>query len=122
MKSVARRLYSVPPAHGAIVVGMILADAALKQSWSTELEGMCKRINSMRKLFTDKMAAKGSKQDFSFVSSQYGMFSMLGLSVDQVQRLKKDYSVYMVNSSRVNIAGISEDNIDYLTDSVLAVL
>lgn len=122
MKSVARRLYSVPPAHGAIVVGMILADAALKQSWATELEGMCKRINSMRKLFTDMMAAKGSKQDFSFVSSQYGMFSMLGLTVDQVQRLKKDYSVYMVNSSRVNIAGISEDNIDYLTDSVLAVL
>ena len=122
MKSVARRLYSVPPAHGAIVVGMILADAALRQSWSTELEGMCQRIISMRKLFTDKMVEKGSKQDFSFVSSQYGMFSMLGLSVDQVQRLKKDYSVYMVNSSRVNIAGISENNIEYLTDSVLAVL
>jgi len=122
MKSVARRLYSVPPAHGAIIVGMILADAALRQSWSAELDGMCQRINSMRKLFTEQMEKKGSKQDFSFVRSQYGMFSMLGLSVEQVQRLKKEYSVYMVNSSRVNIAGISEGNIDYLTDSVLAVL
>lgn len=122
MKSVARRLYSVPPAHGAIIVGMILADASLRQSWSSELEGMCERINSMRKLFVEKMVKKGSIQDFSFVRSQYGMFSMLGLSVEQVQRLKKEYSVYMVNSSRVNIAGISEDNIDYLTDSVLAVL
>lgn len=122
MKSIARRLYSVPPAHGAIIVGMILADATLKQSWEKELESMCQRINGMRKLFTDKMKQKGSKQDFSFVSHQFGMFSMLGLSVDQVQRLKKDFSVYMVNSSRVNIAGISESNIDYLTDSVLAVL
>jgi len=122
MKSVARRLYSVPPAHGAIIVGMILADATLRQSWSSELDGMCQRINSMRQLFTEQMEKKGSKQDFSFVRSQYGMFSMLGLSVEQVQRLKKEYSVYMVNSSRVNIAGISEDNIDYLTDSVLAVL
>lgn len=122
MKSVARRLYSVPPAHGAILVGMILADPALKQSWSTELESMCERINSMRTLFTEQMQKKGSKQDFSFVRSQYGMFSILGLSVEQVQRLKKEYSVYMVNSSRVNIAGISMDNIDYLTDSILAVI
>lgn len=122
MKSVARRLYSVPPAHGAIVVGMILADTALKQSWTAELDGMCQRINSMRSLFTDQMEKKGSKQDFNFVRSQYGMFSMLGLSVEQVQRLKHEYSVYMVNSSRVNIAGISEANIDYLTNSILAVL
>ncbi len=122
MKSVARRLYSVPPAHGAILVGMILADPSLKQSWSAELDGMCDRINSMRKLFTEQMQKKGSKLDFSFVRSQYGMFSILGLSVEQVQRLKQEYSVYMVNSSRVNIAGISKDNIDYLTDSVLAVL
>ena len=122
MKSVARRLYSVPPAHGAILVGMILADPVLKQSWSKELESMCERINSMRTLFTEQMQKKGSKQDFSFVRSQYGMFSILGLSVEQVQKLKKEYSVYMVNSSRVNIAGISKDNIGYLTDSVLAVL
>ena len=122
MKSIARRLYSVPPAHGAIVVGMILADAELKQSWAAELDGMCKRINTMRELFAGKMKQKGSQQDFGFVSSQFGMFSMLGLTVEQVQRLKKEYSVYMVNSSRVNIAGISESNIEYLTDSVLAVL
>jgi aspartate aminotransferase len=101
---------------------MILADTMLKQSWSAELDGMCQRINSMRSLFTDQMEKKGAKQDFSFVRSQYGMFSMLGLSVEQVQRLKHEYSVYMVNSSRVNIAGISEANIDYLTDSILAVL
>lgn len=122
MKSVARRLYSVPPAHGAIIVGMILADSVLKQSWSSELEGMCGRINSMRKLFTEQMQQKGSKQDFSFIRSQYGMFSMLGLSVEQVQRLRTEYSVYMASSSRINIAGISSANINYLTDSVLAVV
>ncbi len=122
MKSVARRLYSVPPAHGAILVGMILSDPELKKSWAAELDGICTRINSLRVQLTDMLAKKGSRQDFSFVRSQYGMFSMLGLSVEQVQRLKKDYSVYMVNSSRINIAGISNSNIDYLTDSILAVI
>jgi aspartate aminotransferase len=122
MKSVARRLYSVPPAHGAILVGMILGDPELKQSWTAELDGMQIRINSLRKLFTDAMAVKGSKVDFSFINSQFGMFSILGLSVEQVQRLRSEFSIYMVNSSRINVAGISPDNVDYLTDSILAVL
>jgi len=122
MKQVARRLYSVPPAHGAMIVGMILADPELSKSWATELDGMCNRINSMRALFTDRMKKKGPKHDFNFIKSQYGMFSMLGLSVEQVERLRNEFSVYMVNSSRVNIAGISADNIDYLTDSINAVL
>ncbi len=122
MKNVARRLYSIPPAHGAMIVGNILSDPELKESWETELNKMCKRINDLRSLFASTMKKKGSTQDFSFTEAHNGMFSILGLSTDQVQRLKNDYSIYMANSSRVNMAGVSHENIDYLTNSILAVL
>ena len=122
MKSVARRLYSVPPAHGAILVGMILDDPSLRKNWQDELESMQHRINSLRKLFSTKMQEKGSKKDFSFIEQQNGMFSILGLSKEQVHRLRSEFSVYMVDSSRINVAGISPDNVEYLTDSIIAVL
>jgi len=122
MKNVARRLYSIPPAHGAMIVGNILSDPELKESWETELNKMCKRINDLRSLFASTMRKKGSTQDFSFTEAHSGMFSILGLSTDQVQRLKNEYSIYMANSSRINMAGVSHENVDYLTDSILAVL
>jgi aspartate aminotransferase len=121
MKSVARRLYSVPPAHGAILVGMILSDSDLKLNWEAELEEMQSRINSLRVLFTEAMVRKGSSIDYEFINSQNGMFSILGLTVEQVQRLQSEFSVYMVNSSRINIAGISPENVDYLADAIIAV-
>ncbi|MEX2353780.1 MAG: amino acid aminotransferase [Gammaproteobacteria bacterium] len=121
MKSTARRLYSVPPAHGAIIVGMILSDPDMRQSWESELDDMCQRTNGVRKMFSETMKNKHSSQDFSFIDSQYGMFSLLGLTKEQVQRLRDEFSVYMVSSSRINVAGISRNNIDYLTDAILAV-
>jgi aspartate aminotransferase len=122
MKVNARRLYSVPPAHGAIVVATILADPGLRQNWEQELDGMCRRINDLRALFADTMKKKGSPRDFGFIKSQKGMFSFLGLDKDQVRRLREEYSIYVVANSRINVAGISPMNVDYLTDSILAVL
>ncbi len=122
MKSVARRLYSVPPAHGAIIVGMVLSDEGLNASWKRELDEMQHRINDLRALFTISVQEKVTDHDFSFIKSQYGMFSIMGLSLDQVARLREEFSIYMVNNSRVNIAGISPANIEYLTDSIAAVL
>jgi len=122
MKQNARRLYSVPPAHGAMVVASILADAGLRTSWEQELDGMCRRINELRALFADTMKKKGSPRDFDFIKGQKGMFSFLGLEKEQVHRLRNEYSIYFVDNSRINVAGISSTNIDYLTDSILAVL
>ncbi len=80
------------------------------------------RINDLRALFTNSVQEKVTDHDFSFIKSQYGMFSIMGLSLDQVARLREEFSIYMVNNSRVNIAGISPANIEYLTDSIAAVL
>lgn len=120
--SVVRSIYSMPPAHGAIIVSHILDSQELTAQWHQELTVMCDRINQYRQLIIDKFAAEGIKQDFSFITRQHGMFSFLGITKEQVEQLKKDYSVYMVGSSRVSIAGLNHSNIDYFAKAVAAVL
>lgn len=120
--SIARAIYSMPPDHGAAVVATILADTALHENWLHELAVVRNRINKLRSQLVGTLKAKGVERDFSFIEKEKGMFSFLGISVDQVQTLIQDYSIYLVDSSRINIAGINDNNIDYLTDSLIRVL
>jgi len=120
--STAREMYSVPPAHGAALVGMILDDAALKAQWDTELTEMRDRINGLRAELVSKLKEKGVQRDFGFIQNEKGMFSFLGLDQQQVKRLINEFSIYLVGSSRINVAGINKSNIDYLADSIKAVL
>jgi aspartate aminotransferase len=120
--NVARAMYSMPPAHGAFLAGMVLQQDDLRQTWQEELTAMRNRMNELRALFVRKMADKGSPRDFSFIEQQFGMFSFLGIDKERIQRLRDEFGIYMVGSSRVNIAGISETNIDHLTDSLVEVL
>jgi aspartate aminotransferase len=120
--SVTRGVYSMPPAHGATIVNAILNEPSLEQLWLAELTEMRDRINNLRRLFVARLREKGVNSDFSFIEAEKGMFSFLGISTAQVQTLKKDYSIYMVDSSRINVAGISRSNIDYLTDALIQVL
>ncbi|WP_300478170.1 amino acid aminotransferase [Shewanella sp.] len=119
---VVRCLYSMPPAHGAAIVETILGSAELKQEWLDELKVMRDRINGNRAILVDKLKANGVDCDFSFIARQKGMFSFLGVDPEQVARLQKEFSIYMVGSSRISIAGISEDNVDYLAQSIAKVL
>ncbi len=118
----ARAMYSMPPDHGAAIVAHILSDSALLAEWDNELAEMRDRINRLRAQFVKTIASVGVEQDFSFIEREKGMFSFLGVSVEQVQRLINDYSIYLVNSSRINVASINDDNIDYLAKSLKAVL
>lgn len=120
--STARGIYSMPPDHGATVVEMILQDSALRTDWEQELTQMRERINGLRTLLVERLHAAGVDRDFSFIQHEKGMFSFLGISVTQVQTLVKDYSIYLVDSSRINVAGINHDNIDYLVNSIRKVI
>ncbi|MGK0408789.1 MAG: aspartate aminotransferase [Shewanella psychromarinicola] len=122
MLYVIRCIYSMPPAHGAAIVETILGTPALKQQWLAELKVMRDRINGNRTMLVEQLAAHGVDRDFSFIASQKGMFSFLGVNSEQVAILKQQYSVYMVGSSRISIAGISQTNVDYLAKSIAAVL
>ena len=117
----ARRVYSMPPAHGAILAGRILSEPALDSLWRDELAAMCERINGLRADLVTRLRAV-SDRDFSFIQREKGMFSFLGLSAEQAQRLRAEHSVYMLDSSRINVAGIIAANIDTLARAVAAVL
>ncbi len=120
--SIARGNWSMPPSHGAAIVETILLDDKLTSTWSTELSAMRQRINTFRSLFANRLQEKSPAADFSFIENEKGMFSFLGLSKEQVQRLIQKYSIYMVDSSRINVAGINHCNIDYLVDAIGDVL
>lgn len=119
---VARTIYSMPPAHGAALVETILGSQELTQEWYTELAEMRNRINGNRTVLVDKLVEKGVTRDFSFIANQKGMFSFLGIRPEQVQQLQDEYSIYMVGSSRMSIAGIAPSNVDYLAESIAKVL
>ncbi|QSX38943.1 amino acid aminotransferase [Shewanella sedimentimangrovi] len=119
---VVRCNYSMPPAHGAAIVETILGSAELKAQWLEELKVMRDRINGNRAILVEKLKQNGVDRDFSFIARQKGMFSFLGIDEQQVATLMQDYSIYMVGSSRISIAGISEDNVDYLAKSIAAIL
>ncbi|TKB46300.1 amino acid aminotransferase [Thalassotalea mangrovi] len=120
--SVVRCIYSMPPAHGAALVETILSSGELTQQWHAELAEMRNRINDNRQLLVDNLKAQGVERDFSFITRQKGMFSFLGITPEQVQRLQEEFSIYMVGSSRMSIAGISRSNVEYLAQSIAKVL
>ncbi len=117
-----RTLYSVPPDHGAAAVSIILGDSALRTAWQAELEEMRERLKGMRQLLNDALVEKTPQHDFSHLVRANGMFCFLGISAEHVTALKKDYGIYMVDSSRINVAGITPDNVGYLSDAIAAVL
>lgn len=119
---IARSIYSMPPDHGAAVTAFILGDAQQRQRWERELEQMRQRIQSMRRLLSATLRQKSGSGRFDFIESQHGMFSLLGLSPQQVLDLRDRHHVYMVPDSRVNIAGVTPRNAGYLTDAILAVV
>lgn len=120
--AVVRSIYSMPPAHGAIIVSHILDSQELTELWHVELAEMRNRINNYRQLIIDKLKEQGVAQDFSFITRQHGMFSFLGINKEQIERLRNDYSIYMVGSSRVSIAGLNHSNIDYFAKAMADVL
>ena len=120
--SLTRKNYSMPPTHGTGIVDIILHSGELKALWLEEVSGMRERINGLRAELSARIAAAGIEQDFSFLQRQSGMFSFLGLSVDQVRRLREEFSIYTVDSARVNVASFNESNIDYFIQALKAVL
>ena len=122
VNNLVRTIYSVPPDHGAAVVSIILHDPELRSDWIAELTEMRERLQSMRALLSEALQQKAPQHDFSHLARATGMFCFLGISAAQVATLKRDYGVYMVDSSRINIAGITPQNVDYLATSIAATL
>lgn len=120
-KGAVRANYSNPPAHGGEIVATILADPGLRGRWQDEVRVMRARINENRARFVAGLDAAGVPGDHSGLHRQRGMFSLLGLTEEQVTRLREDHAVYVVGRGRVNMAGLTEANLAPVCRALAAV-
>jgi aspartate/tyrosine/aromatic aminotransferase len=121
-KFVVRSNYSNPPAHGGEIVAMVLTHPELRGAWEGEVTAMRQRIDRNRRSFVAGLEAAGAEGDHRGLLRQRGMFSLLGLSAEQVARLRSEFAVYVVGAGRVNVAGLTRSNIDRVCDAIAAVL
>lgn len=117
-----RANYSMPPSHGAAVVYTIMSDESFHAEWEAEVATMRDRINDLRHKLVACLAKSSCSKDFSFIKDQRGMFSYSGLTVEQVHRLRDEFSIYIADSGRMNVAGITDENIEYLAQSIATVV
>jgi aspartate aminotransferase len=121
MLNIIRGAYSQPPDHGAEIIRIILTDASLRAEWETELTEMRNRMIYLREKLSAAIRERSNSTDFDFVSSHRGMFSLLGLTNEAVEKLKQENGVYMTGDSRINVAGLPEAQMAELADAILAV-
>ena len=117
-----RVMYSMPPDHAAAAVRIILEDEALTANWRMELEEMRLRMLNLRKGFADALRRHSNSDRFDFIAEHRGMFSRLGITEAQVDRLREEFGIYMVGDSRFNVAGLKEDRLEDLAKAVVSVL
>ncbi|MDN5511277.1 MULTISPECIES: amino acid aminotransferase [unclassified Acinetobacter] len=122
LKATVRRNYSSPATTGALLVNNVLQDEQLTASWKAELQEMRERIIKMRQILKDKLSQTLPERDFSYLVKQQGMFSYTGLTAEQVDILKDQYGIYLVRSGRMCAAGLNLSNIDYVAESIAAVI
>lgn len=116
-----RQNYSFPPDHGARLVTMILQDAALRADWMAELEEVRRNMLGLRQSLADELRKATNSDRFDFVATHRGMFSRLGLTEPQVNRLRDEHAIYMVGDSRINIAGLNSRTVPILAAAIAQV-
>ena len=127
LKSFNRVTFSFPPDYGASLVEIILGgnnsqNKELIHLWEKELNSMRNGMLELRKLLSDSLRSSTNSTRFDFIERHRGMFSLMGLTVDQVARLRTEFGIYMVGDSRINIAGLNKDQIDYFSSSIASVI
>ena len=118
----ARGIWSMPPDHGAEIVRRILSDGDLAAAWQKEVRGMRERILALRQQLLQQLREHCPRRDFGFITRQRGMFSFLGINSAEIHRLRAEHHIYLTDDSRINIAGLREENLAYVARAVAQVL
>ena len=127
LKSFNRLTFSFPPDYGASVVNLVLSDydsdkIPLANLWKKELMEMRSRMLNLRVSLSDSLRRSTNSNRFDFVAKHRGMFSLLGLSPNEVLRLREEHGIYMVGDSRINLAGLNHNQLDNFSRAVAAVI
>jgi len=118
LKIVIRPMYSNPPVYGAKIVGIVLNDKDLSKLWYQEVKNMADRIITCRDHLVKELKNVGSKRNWEHIKKQIGMFCYSGLGTDQVERLQKEFHIYLTKDGRISMAGVNSKNINYLATSI----
>jgi aspartate/tyrosine/aromatic aminotransferase len=113
LMTLARTMWSMPPDHGAAIARIVLDDPALRADWHSELQEMCARIRTLRA----RLAAYDER--LAFIGAQNGMFSMLPLSRGQVLALREEKGIYLADSGRFNVVGLSDESVGRFASAVI---
>lgn len=122
VKILIRRNYSNPPLHGAKVITGILSHDAYRMSWELELSQMRERIAHMKRVFAEGLVSKVKTKDYRYLGNTKGMFCFCGLEKVQVERLIKEYGVYMTHDGRINVAGLTLTSMEYVINAIANVI
>jgi aspartate aminotransferase len=114
---ISRAEYSNPPRFGAGIVETVLGDRGLRAQWKADLDTMSSRIQRMRGMLRQRLE-KETLLDWSYIEKQIGMFSYMGLTAQQVDRLRREFHVYLLPSGRMSVCGLNEGNIDYVVCAI----
>jgi len=121
IKILIRPMYSNPPRHGARIATEVMTNPELRAQWLKDVKGMADRIISMRTQLRDGLAKNGSSRDWKHITDQIGMFAFTGMTPDQVEKITKDFSVYLTKDGRISIAGITSGNVGHLAEAMATV-
>ncbi|KAF3446439.1 hypothetical protein FNV43_RR11618 [Rhamnella rubrinervis] len=122
LKLVIRPMYSNPPIHGASIVTAILKDRDMYNQWNSELKSMTDRLIRLRQQLFDALCDRGTPGEWSYITKQVGMYTLLGLNPDQVAFLNREYHIYMSSDGRINMAGLNSSRVAYLVDAIHAAI
>lgn len=121
VKSTIREMYSNPPIHGAAIVSEILTDPSLREKWLAEVSAVRKRIQNIREKFAALLIKETGNDELVFLKDRFGLFSYSGLAKEQVDRLMKEFAIYMTSSGRINITGLNDKNMPYVVEAITKV-
>ncbi|XP_030059457.1 aspartate aminotransferase, mitochondrial [Microcaecilia unicolor] len=121
LKILIRPMYSNPPVNGARIAATILNSPELRTEWLEEVKGMANRIISMREQLVSNLKKEGSIHNWQHIIDQIGMFCFTGLKPEQVERLTKEFSIYLTKDGRISVAGITSVNVGYLAHAIYQV-
>lgn len=121
LQTIIRTNYSNPPRHGSSIVAHILSTPVLKQMWKQEVEMMNKRIERLRQRLVEELVPRSRKKDYRFLAQRVGMFCFTGMKKEEVEQLQKEFAIYMTLDGRINIAGLSDQNLKAVVDALIEV-
>ena len=114
-----RQNYSFPPDHGSRLVSIVLNDKDLRSDWMSELEDIRNSLLNLRVQLSDELQKISGSDRFSFIASHRGMFSRLGATPSQVDKMRKEFGIYMVSDSRFNVAGLNNETVPALAKAII---